>query len=794
MIKRPLLCCIIAFVFGIFLSEFILGIASIAISFVLCEILCYLSKKNRKNNIKSQISHLNLLLFFLCMFLGFIYIYCFNFSRYEEIKLLDNRIVNIKGIVSNEGVNKRTYWEYILKNSVVNGEKMKSNILIKTKEELKYGNKIEMSGVTEIPKKARNQNTFDYAKYLKTLNVYIIAEANTIKIIKEDTLFFVQKISWCIREKVREFTKANLDSENAGILNALIIGDESGIEDNLEDNYKKSGMLHLLVVSGGHTVFLIILLKFMVSYIGISKNVSKIIYILVIFLYIFITGATSSILRAGIGIIIVIIAELIGRQNDSITTVSIVAFVLLVMNPNTLFSLSFLLSFGGVLGIMLCYPKISLWLNKIPKSIAEPLALTISAQLVVTPITIYSFNVIYLGGIISNIFTLNLSGLIMMAGIVLFILYLLIPPFVIFPMKIVSICISIMNKIAEFFSGVSWLIQYVVTPNLFSIVIYYGILLYVFLVGEKEVIQNYRELMLIKYSRVYSRFSNNFRRIIVGCGIISILILNIKLIDFDKSLKVSMIDVGHGDSILITTPNNKYVLIDTGDKYYKGEQQVDSGEQIIVPYLLKQGIKNIDWLILTHMDSDHIGGYESIAKVIKINNLGLSINSGKKEEYKKIREVARNRHININGLKRGQILIVDGIKIKVLYPQKKKEVREENNDSIVLLIEYENKKILFMGDLEKEGEEELLKLEKNLDIDILKVGHHGSVTSSTYEFIKKATPEIALISVGNRFKSIPGEEVLNNLRTVDSEVYRTDKNGEINISIKAGKIYVSTTY
>jgi competence protein ComEC len=248
--------------------------------------------------------------------------------------------------------------------------------------------------------------------------------------------------------------------------------------------------------------------------------------------------------------------------------------------------------------------------------------------------------------------------------------------------------------------------------------------------------------------------------------------------------------VGHGDSILITTPNNKNILIDTGDKYYKKDKLTDYGEQVIVPYLLKNRIKKIDLLILTHMDSDHIGGYESILKAVKINNIGISVNSGRKQEYKRIRE----KFQNIKSLKAGDKFSFDGINFKILAPQKAEQIVSENNDSIVLLMKYQGVKSLFMGDLEKEGEEELIKKYKDLDIDILKIGHHGSKTSSTEEFIQATTPQIALISVGNRFKSVPGQEVLERLNEVGASIYRTDQNGEINVIIDNGAIKVNTIY
>ncbi len=713
----------------------------------------------------------------------------FDNMRLDEIKEYDNVVVQLIGTVSNEGIDKETYYQYILKNNQINNEKIKSKILIKSKYPLTYGNKIKTTAKLKLPPGIRNKNGFDYAKYLKTQDIYITAEIQDTSVLQENDVNVIENISYQIRNKVKNFTKNTLNNEEAGILNALIIGDDTGISKDIEREYKESGMIHLLIVSGGHTVFLLILLKYILKFFNISRNKSKITCIVVIILYIFVTGETPSILRAGIACVIVIMGELIGRQNDGFTTLFFVLLLILIKNPNTVFSLSLQLSFMGVVGIMLAYTKISNKLLFIPKIISEPLSLTISAQLFVIPIIIYNFNVIYLSGFISNIFTMSLSGIIMMAGMILFIINLFIFPLVLIPMKIVSILIKIMNYIAMFFSNINWLTYYTVTPNKISIILYYVLLIYVFAEKQDTSVFGVNLPILLKDIIMQKKL----KRIIIIAVILIIICFNFIKLN-NENIQISVIDVGHGDSILITTKNNKNILIDTGDSYNYGGSSFDAGEKIIVPYLLKRGIKSLDMLILTHFDSDHIGGYRKISDVIDIRRLGISINSLKKEKYNEIVDIAKENFSEIKYLQRGNTFVFDGIKLKVLLPRKEENIENENNDSIVLLMEYKNKKVLFMGDLEEEGEKLLLKLERNLEADVLKAGHHGSSTSSTENFINKIKPKIALISVGNRFSSVPGKEVLKRLDSVYCKVYRTDKNGEITVNINENYLSVDTIY
>ena len=770
----------------------LLEIAFFAISLIFCEIFINVSKYaeiNKASSFFRKVCRINFggLAIALCM--GFVFSSYFGNIRLKEVCQYDNNSGVLIGTIMEEGIYKGDYWQYILKNNRINGDKIKSNVLVRSKSKLNFGDRIEAIANFKLPTKIRNSGGYDYSKYLKTLNVYITAEIQDASVLQELNVNFVVKASYIIRSKVKEFSNNHLASDKEGILNALIIGDESKISSKIEEQYKKAGMIHLLVVSGGHTVFLIMLLERLFKLFNVSKKSSKYISIIVIILYIFITGATPSIVRAGIACIIVKISEIIGRENDGYTTLFLVLLLILIKNPFYIYSLSLQLSFLGVLGIMMLYTKIKQRLLFLPNFIADSLTLTTSAFLFVTPITIYNFNTMYLSGFISNIITLPLSGGIMMAGMVLFIISFIIPFIVPFFMKIVSGSIYLMNFLSEFFANMEFFSYYIITPSKVSIVFYYILVLYVF--REKKDTSVLQEKSLILYKRKLVKVRKETISIVL---IVIVIIFSLIKINIGKDLEISVIDVGHGDSILIETPCGKNILVDTGDYYTRGDTVYDSGERTVAPYLLDKGIKIVDLLILTHFDSDHIGGYKSIVDVIDVKTLGISVNSTKKEKYKEIIDIAKKKNTKVKSVERGDTYTFGDVVIKILLPQKADKIENENNDSIVFLIEYENKKALFMGDLEKEGEEVLMSLEKDLEVDILKVGHHGSITSSSEEFIERTSPKIALISVGNRFSSVPGKEVLKRFSSIYTKVYRTDKNGEIKVKMGEDTIKIGTIY
>jgi len=779
------------FSIGCFLVNSLLEIAFIAISLILCEILINVSKYSELYKVSFLLEkayRINFLGFAMVLVVGFVFSSYFDNTRIKEVSKYNNVTKELIGTVMTEGISKGSYWQYALENNKINGEKIKSNILVKSKNKLKFGDRIKTTGNFKLPIQIRNTGGFDYSKHLKSLGIYITAEIQDTSVLCKNDIGFVKRVSYIISTKVKEFSNKNLTTDKEGILNALIIGDESKILSETENQYKEAGMIHLLVVSGGHTVFLIILLEWLFNMFNVSKNFSKYISIIVIILYIFITGATPSIVRAGVTCIIVKFSEIIGRENDGYTTLCLVLLLNLINNPFSIFSLSLQLSFFGVLGIMMLYPNIKEKLLFLPNFIADSLSLTTAAFLFVTPIIAYNFNTIYFSGFISNIFTIPLSGFIMVAGMILFMTSFVFPFIVPFFMKIVSFSIYLMNLSAEIFANMDFLTYYIITPSKASIVIYYVLVLCVFHKNQDTSILQEKSLILYKRKLFKTR-----KEIIVTILIVLSLIFNVIKINFSKELEISVIDVGHGDSILIETPCGKNILVDVGDSYFSENIEYDSGENTVVPYLLDKGIKTIDLLILTHFDSDHIGGYESVLEVINVKALGISINSLKKEKYNEIIDIAKKKNIKIKSLERGDTYVFGEVAIKILLPQKVEKIENENNDSIVFLLEYKNKKALFMGDLEKAGEEILMSLEKDLKVDVLKVGHHGSITSSSEEFIEKTRPKVALISVGNRFSSIPGKEVLKRFSSIYAKVYRTDKNGEINIKID-NTIEVKTIY
>ena len=494
--------------------------------------------------------------------------------------------------------------------------------------------------------------------------------------------------------------------------------------------------------------------------------------------------------RAVIMSSIMIISKLVYRKSDTLNNIAVSCLLILIINPYYILNLGFQLSFLGTLGIVLfnskiishlkqkenvkeCKPYLKT-LNKLLEKIKSIIIISISANTLIFPILIYSFNSISFIFLISNILVTPILGVMSLTGYFTMVLSL----FSVEISKIFSIIlnlyINIFKKIAEFNSSLTFARFITITPSYITIIAYYLIIFYVFYFYKKK--HNKIILKLLSFSMIIVIMFN---------------VLN----KYNSSLKLHFIDVGQGDSTLIITSGNKKILIDGGGSE---TGNYDVGKNVLVPYLLDRKIKTIDFIIFSHFDTDHCAGLFTVMKELNVKNAIISTQGNMSENYKYFLELAKRKNINVICVQAGNRLQIDKFTyIDILWPNKNL-IQENilNNNSIVCKLNYAATSILFTGDIEQIAEEEILKIynKKILKSTILKVAHHGSKSSSIQDFIIQVQPKIALIGVGekNNFGH-PNEKVLERLQQCNSIIYRTDKNGEISIKVKKnGKIYINT--
>ena len=515
-------------------------------------------------------------------------------------------------------------------------------------------------------------------------------------------------------------------------LYAFILGKSYYIDSEVLNNYKINGITHLFALSGLHVSMFSSIILFILKKIKLSEKLSYFITSLFLISFAFIASFTPSIVRSVLFFILSSINNVYYLYIKPKYLLYIVFSILIFINPFYIYDTGFILSFCISFFILLFNEK-----NKINNNLLSILVISILSTLSSLPIIInmsYEINIL---GFINNLF---------------FIPYV---TYIVFPLSIIVVFISklsfILNFliiIMEYISKVSSNILNVklIFPkmSLFLIIIYYVLLILI----VKKI--NLKKIFIIYLSFLYFR-----------CN-------------FDKNNYVYFIDVGQGDSALIVTKNNKSILIDTGGKVGSNYSLMKSN---VIPFFKSIGIRKLDYLFITHGDYDHAG-----YGIDLVNNFNVKNRFTNKGKYNSL-----EKKLNIKSFNNSYIKI-DNVEI---YSLNSKLYNNENSDSLVLLVIIDNYKLLFMGDASINTEKDIMNNYDIGDVFILKVGHHGSKTSSSEEFINIVNPKYSIISVGKNNKfGHPNKEVLDNLS--NSKIYRTDIDGSIMFKIKKDKLRIET--
>lgn len=550
-------------------------------------------------------------------------------SKYAKFQSNISQDIKFIGTVIEEEKESEYYNNYIVKINNINEKENYRNIclLIKIKKnkntenkKLKYGDMIFISGLFEHATTRRNYKGFDYSQYLKTKNIYGICktDVNSLKVLKENSCFVTNMWINKLRNALKNNLRTLLPSDTASIAIALFLGDSSLIEDTQKQTFSNASLSHVLAISGMHVTYVIVGCSWILN--RFDKRKSKYVFIVFLIFFAQLVGGSPSVIRAVIMSSIMIASKIFYRKSDVINNISISCFIILIINPYNILNLGFQLSFLGTLGIVLFNKKIEEYLDDLHfdkyklsnknkkhnksetinknkkhnknkstnlKKLKSLIITSISANILILPILIYNFNIFSVTFLFSNILISPILGIIFLIGYITVIISVASIKIAIPFAKFLNILIKIFNYIAIFSSNIEITRVLVTTPNIITVVLYYIAIIYFFYYRSK-VINN------INYKMC--------KRIIVIFSIVVILAKFIPI--YNNNFKIFFIDVGQGDSTLIITKANKTILIDGGGSEI-GDYNV--GEKVLVPYLLNRKIKNIDYMIFSHFDSDHCG-------------------------------------------------------------------------------------------------------------------------------------------------------------------------------------------
>ena len=674
-------------------------------------------------------------------------------NKYSKIS--DMPIKEMVTIISD--IQEKEYKKVCTAKIVRNNKKILINIKMSQDiPSIKYGDSLYIEGEFKQPEEARNYKGYNYKQYLKTKKIIGTVELEKSKILKSSNGSFIHNIQKYIRDTIN----GTLTDEEGNLLLAILLGDKDKLSEDIQESFKTSNLSHMLAVSGAHVSYIILGLTYVLQNSIIGKKNGKIVCIIFLLAFMAITNFTPSVTRACIMAILTLFSSIIYRKSDVYTNISVAALITLIFNPYSLLDLGFQLSYGGTIGIIIFIKRIQEKKSnsKVINYIKQMALVSIYANIIIIPIMMYHFNTVSFTFIISNIMASPILGIIVITGFLFIIASITVKPLTRLIAIFIKPILSILIKISQICFKLPFSNILVVTPYMFNVISYYAIILY-----------------CIKSKK------NNKCKIII-CLLIVLILINFIIYIFPQKLRIFFIDVGQGDSTLIITPDKKTVLIDGG-----GSDSFDVGEKVLLPYLLDRRILKIDYVLISHFDTDHCGGILTIMEKVKVKNIIISEQAEHSENYERFKKLMIHKKIRLIEVKKGdKIKIGRYSEFKILFPTSRLLSENPlNNNSIVAQFNYNNFKMLFTGDIEKLAEQQILKAEKaEIRADILKVAHHGSKTSSIPEFIKAVRPKIALIGVGkNNTFGHPNQQTIKNLENIKCRIYRTDLQGEIIIKI-----------
>ncbi len=631
----------------------------------------------------------------------------------------------------------------------------------------KYGDIIQVKGQFNYAETARNYKVFNYRRYLWQNNIYGILEVeNGIKISSKNS---VENLLNNIKSRLENNISLCISKEEySNFLKGILLGNTNEISEEIKSNFRDASLSHILAISGMHISYIIILISYLLNFIN-SRKLRNIISVIFIFLFIIMIGKTPSSFRAFIMFSMIVISEFLYRKSNIFINLCTGLIIILILNPLNIENLGVWLSFGGTIGIISIYSKFKIKLNgKILNYIYQNFILSVCVQICIFPVIVYNFNTISLTFFISNIIVSFFIAPIMFLGFIICIFgnFLFIGNF----LSIIEIfLIKIIFYSAEFISNISISKIYIKTPNIITLFFYY---IFIFLIISRK-------------SEIKKIFKKHYKKIISAILTLCLILNAVKI--FDKSIEIYFMDIGQGDCTLIKTETNKVILIDGGEG---NSDKYDQGKNVVFPYLLDRGITQIDYIMISHFDSDHCGGLFYIIENLKVKNVIIGLQYEKYQQYIDLLNLIRNKNINLIVAKNGMKIKIDKTSyFDILWPDINNMIEKNsiNNNSIVAKFCYKNKTILFTGDIEESAEKFLVKIHKsNLKSDILKAAHHGSKTSSSDEFISKVKPQIVLIGVGkSNSYGHPSKSVIDRYENYNTQIYRTDQMGEIIIKLNS---------
>jgi len=674
---------------------------------------------------------------------------------------------------------------------------------------LSFGDRISFTAKIKSIRNFKNPGGFDYKRFMAFKSVFgsSYAPGKKVTIISKIS---DRGIKWAIsnvRCRISELIEKEGGGNHQVVLKALIVGQRQQIPQGLRDAFNRSGVGHLLAISGLHigivATVAFMIFSWMLSHFKLFlfnawvKKGAAILSFMPVLAYGLLSGMAPSTQRAVIMVGVFLMTFLFEREHDLMNTLALAAMLILIVHPPSVFSISFQLSFSAVLSIIYGLSKVhkrpAFLSNGQKKSLFTGIRDRLFSFFLVSffaiigtlPLVMLYFNQASLIGIFANFLIVPIIGFIVVpTGLFSVFLYHVSGEAASWFLYISGAVLSKAISLVNFFSDLPFAAVKTVTPSYFEICCYY-IMMWALL--------NLKKKRLETAEIGKSDFAGKTARVLAAVVVLAFVgdicyWLNVRF--RNKDLKVTVIDVGQGSSALLELPGGYRILADGGGFY--DNSVFDMGARVIAPFLWRKKIKTVNTLILSHPNSDHLNGLIYIARHFNVKNVWTNGEKRNTLGYKQFMKVIKEENIDLPRFKdMPRICEINGVALEILYPKmdfldnrKKDKWRGTNNNSLVVKADFGKYSFLLPGDIMKSAESELVSMAgENLASTVLIAPHHGSKSSNTGLFLHKVNPEYIIISSGwkNRFH-FPHPSVLKRYTELDCKMFRTDINGAITMA------------
>lgn len=742
----------------------------------------------------------NFLLVFLVMLLGFVrYTITFNpfqssshitsLNIYDTLVLVDGWITDRDEYINNTTrltIQPLRIFAQGVQYSPVEGKLVVT--LPRADSSYTYGDEISASGILAFPDSRRNPGEMDYRASLERNGIYAQLK---VPAGSEVSFKYARNGNWLMRDVVVPLTgtaSQSFERFHSGqvleFMRAIVLNQRSSLEYEILSDFKDTGTLHILAVSGLHVVFIVIIAEFVLSLLFIPKRLAPPLVIAGVILYTLMTGAEPPVMRAGIFLIFYYSGIMFQLRRDALNLIGITGLFLLIINPKDLFDVGFQLSFGAVLGIyffnkyvqplLLTFKggtrhfSLKWWLRTIGSLLFGSAGASLGTMLIL----VYYFHRISPGGLLLNILFVPASSIVVGLGFFELLIGTVIP----------ILGMPIAKTLDALVLGMFWMNRYCAKIPGFVLTIGHSEMKWLVVLL----------LFIIITAAVYSTTLKHKVKILIAVSIVFLAGAYCYKRE-NPELRIAFLDVGQGDSAVISFPDGARYLIDGGDFGDGG----DAGIKHVIPYLRWAGIRRLNGVIISHPNRDHYGGINSVIQTVNVDTLYEGIPSPARTDLAELYTAAGKRGINRTVKRTGDTIGNSQFwRMYVLSPStgaaENADSLKENENSLVILAVYGLTKILFTGDVNFTTEQELVKKYGTfLTSTILKVAHHGSKNSTGEEFLKLVSPEYAVISVGsyNTYGN-PSPETISRLTAAGIRIFRTDINGSILINSDGKTIFI----